>query len=214
MNNLAPARIGWGAGHKPEWLFNRRWLLKPDVKVPNPFGETTDRIQMNPPPGSTYLQEPAGPVDPQLYVLSVQHADGRPLALLANYGLHYVGGTGPGTVSADYFGAFAERIQVLLQADHQDPGFVGIMTNGTSGDVNAIDFSKPAGPPLPPYSRIRRSPTAWRRRRCGCTGQSCTRTGYRWRWRRTICPWAFGPPLRSVSRGRRKSGRRSRTSRA
>ena len=155
VNNLAPARIGWGAGHKPEWLFNRRWLLKPDAKVPNPFGETTDRIQMNPPPGSTYLQEPAGPVDPQLYVLSVQHADGRPLALLANYGLHYVGGTGPGTVSADYFGAFAERIQVLLQADHQDPGFVGIMTNGTSGDVNAIDFSKPAGPPLPPYSRIR-----------------------------------------------------------
>jgi hypothetical protein len=154
VNNLAPARIGWGAGSKPEFLFNRRWVLKPDARVPNPFGETTDRIQMNPPRGSNYLAEPAGPVDPQLYVLSVQHVDGRPLALLANYGLHYVGGTGAGTVSADYFGAFAERIQALLKADHQQPGFVGIMSNGTSGDVNAIDFSKPAGPVQPHYARI------------------------------------------------------------
>lgn len=29
------------------------------------------------------------------------------------------------------------------------------MSNGTSGDVNGIDGSKPAGPPLPPYLRIK-----------------------------------------------------------
>jgi hypothetical protein len=155
VNNLAPARIGWGVGSKPEFLFNRRWLLKPDARVPNPYGETTDRVQMNPPPGSPNLAAPAGPVDPQIYVLSVQHADGRPLALLANYGLHYVGGTGGGTVSADYFGAFAERIRILLGAERQEPAFVGIMSNGTSGDVNAIDFSKPAGAAQPPYARIK-----------------------------------------------------------
>jgi len=154
VNNLAPARIGWGAGRKPEFVFNRRWLLKPDARVPNPFGETSDRVQMNPPPGSPMVAGPAGPVDPQVYVLSVQHADGRPLALLANYGLHYIGGTGPATVSADYFGAFADRIQALLGADHQDPAFVGIMSNGTSGDVNGIDFSRPTAPAAP-YVRIR-----------------------------------------------------------
>lgn len=155
-NNLATARIGWGAGSKPEYLFNRRWLLKPDARVPNPYGEMTDRVQMNPPPGSPNLAGPAGPVDPQIFVLSVQHADGRPLALLANYGLHYVGGTGPAAISADYFGAFADRIQALLGADRQEPAFVGIMSNGTSGDVNAIDFSQPARlATLAPYVRIR-----------------------------------------------------------
>ena len=59
---------------------------------------------------------------------------GRPLALLANYSLHYVGGVGSGDLSADYFGAFADGIQQLLGADRQDPPFVGIMSNGTSGE--------------------------------------------------------------------------------
>lgn len=154
INHLAPARIGWGAGHKPEFLFNRRWLMQPGSKLPNPFGETSDQVQMNPPRGSPNLLRPAGGIDPELMIVSVQHADGRPLALLANYGLHYIGGTGPGTVSADYFGAFADRIQELLQAGRQDPPFVGIMSNGTSGDVNGIDFRK-AEASEPPYARIR-----------------------------------------------------------
>ena len=62
------------------------------------------------------------------------------LALLANYGLHYIGGIPSGVVSADYFGVFADRVQELLKADRQDPPFVGIMSNGTSGDVNANRF--------------------------------------------------------------------------
>ncbi|MEY4938828.1 MAG: hypothetical protein RIQ93_563 [Verrucomicrobiota bacterium] len=154
INQLAPAKIGWGSGAKPELIFNRRWYLTPGTKLPNPFGTTTDKVQMNPPSGSPNLLAPAGPVDPQIFVLSVQHADGRPLALLANYGLHYIGGTRAGAISADYFGAFADRIQELLQVDRQDPAFVGIMSNGTSGDVNGVDpKTRPA--PQPPYVRIR-----------------------------------------------------------
>jgi hypothetical protein len=60
--------------------------------------------------------------------------------LLANYSLHYVGGNSP--VSADYFGAFADRVKQLVAADAKD--FVGIMSNGTSGDVNNINFGAPA----------------------------------------------------------------------
>lgn len=155
VNNLAPARVGWGSAHKPEFVFNRRWLLKPDARVPNPFGETGEQVQMNPPPASPRVIGPSNPVDPEVFVLSLQHADGRPLAVLANYGLHYVGGTGGGAVSADYFGAFAASLQARLAPERQDPPFVGIMSNGTSGDVNAIDFSRPAAPPRPPYARIR-----------------------------------------------------------
>jgi neutral ceramidase len=138
INQLAPAKIGWGSGQKPEYVFNRRWFVKPGMEPPNPFGGKPDEVATNPPPAS--IVKPAGPVDPELFVLSVQHADGRPLALLANYGLHYVGGLPSGHISADYFGVFADRIQQLLGADRQDPPFVGIMSNGTSGDVNNVDL--------------------------------------------------------------------------
>lgn len=138
INQLAPAKVGWGRGQKPDYVFNRRWFVKAELEPPNPFSGPADQVATNPPPAS--IIRPAGPVDPELFVLSVQHADGRPLALLANYGLHYVGGLSPGHISADYFGVFADRIEQLLGADRQDPPFVGIMSNGTSGDVNNVDL--------------------------------------------------------------------------
>jgi hypothetical protein len=86
-------------------------------------------------------------------VLSVREADGRPLALLANYSLHYVGGVPGGDISADYYGVFADRVQQLLAADRLDPPFVGMMSNGTSGNINNIDFRSP-GESQPPYTQI------------------------------------------------------------
>jgi hypothetical protein len=109
---------------------------------------------MNPGRGDANLLEPAGPTDPQVSFLSVQSKDGRPIALLANYSLHYVGGVGANHVSADYFAVFADRIARLLGADGLDPPFVGIMSNGTSGDVNNIDFRKKAVRQAP-YQKMR-----------------------------------------------------------
>jgi neutral ceramidase len=138
--NLAPAKIGWGFGELPSEVFNRRWHMKKGGINENPFGNKNDTVRMNPPRRSPLLARPAGPTDTQVPVLSVLHADGRPLALLSNYSLHYVGGTGAGTISADYFGVFADRIQQLLKADRQHPPFVGMLSNGTSGDINNINF--------------------------------------------------------------------------
>jgi hypothetical protein len=90
------------------------------------------------------LLEPAGIPDPDVSFISVQSIQGKPIALLANYSLHYVGGNPRDHISADYFGVFADRIQELLKADRQEPPFVGIMSNGTSGDVNNINFGAPA----------------------------------------------------------------------
>jgi hypothetical protein len=109
---------------------------------------------MNPPVGSPDLVEPAGPTDPEVAVVSVQSRNGRPLALLANYSLHYVGDTGPGHVSADYFGLFAARVADLLGAERLEPPFVGILSNGTSGDINNIDF-RGGRERLPAYGRMR-----------------------------------------------------------
>jgi len=153
VNNLEPARIGWGAAEEPSQVFNRRWHLKPGTPTPNPFGGE-DKVRMNPGRGSPTLLEPAGPTDPEIAFVSVQALDGRPIALLANYSLHYVGGVPAGHISADYFGMFADRIQQLLGADRLAPPFVGIMSNGTSGDVNNIDFRKPAER-RPPYAKMR-----------------------------------------------------------
>lgn len=152
-DNLAPAQIGWGAVDVPTQVFNRRWHLKPGSPNPNPFGGE-DKVKMNPGSGSATLLEPAGPTDPQVSFLSLRSTSGRPIALLANYSLHYVGGVPLGHVSADYFAVFADRMQQLLKADRLDPPFVGIMSNGTSGDVNNINFRK-RGEPKAPYEKMR-----------------------------------------------------------
>src|SRR5439155_19216321 len=68
---------------------------------------------------------------------------GQPIALLANYSLHYVGGVP--ALSADYFAMFANRMATYLDADKVDPPFVGIMSNGTSGNINNVNYGK-AGP--------------------------------------------------------------------
>ncbi len=152
INNLTPARIGWGVAREPNQVFNRRWHMKPGAPMGNPFGGT-DLVRMNPGVGNPDLLEPAGPTDPEVAFLSVQTAEGKPLALFANYGLHYVGGVPSGHISADYFALFADRVQQRLSADRLNPPFVGLMTNGTSGDVNNINFRTPR-PGVPPYQKM------------------------------------------------------------
>lgn len=155
-NNLVPARIGWAVGREDSQVFNRRWKMKPGKPLINPFG-TTDLVKMNPGVGNPDRLEPAGPVDPELPIISVQTPEGRPIALLANYSLHYVGGTGPGEISADYFGMFAERMKELLESDNDGyPPFVAMLSNGTSGNINNINWAADkAAPSLPPYVRMR-----------------------------------------------------------
>jgi len=152
INNLEPARIGWGSGSLPEQVFNRRWFMKPGPDLENPFGGT-DKVRMNPPVGSPNLLKPAGPTDPEIAFLSVQSASGRPIALLANYSLHYVGGVPNGHVSADYFAVFSRRIAELLERGNEGPPFVAMLSNGTSGNINNINF-RGGQKRLPSYGRM------------------------------------------------------------
>ena len=140
-SRLEPARVGWGVGRDAGNVHNRRWFMKPGTKLVDPFGKETDQVKMNPGQANPANDKPSGPTDPEVCFLSVQAADGRPLAFLANYSLHYVGGVPGGQVSADYFGEFANRIAMRLKSAGKDNPFVGIMSNGTSGNINNIDFS-------------------------------------------------------------------------
>ncbi|QDT04110.1 Neutral/alkaline non-lysosomal ceramidase [Rubripirellula lacrimiformis] len=138
--NMEPARIGWGRTEEPSEVFNRRWHVNNVALLNNPLGGV-DQVRMNPPRGHEALDRPAGPTDPEICFISVQSTDGRPIALLANYSLHYVGGVPNGDISADYFGYFANKIEKKLNASEQTPPFVGILSNGTSGDINNNNYA-------------------------------------------------------------------------
>lgn len=134
---LQPARLGRASASVPEELHNRRWFMKEGTIPPDPFGGTTDKVKMNPPRNSPDLIKPAGPTDPEVAMITVETPDGKPLAALAAYSLHYVGGVENGEVSADYFAVFANKLKEKLGAGDD---FVAMMANGTSGDVNNLVF--------------------------------------------------------------------------
>jgi hypothetical protein len=152
VNNLEPARIGWGSAQVPGEVFNRRYHMKPGT-APNPFGGE-DKVRMNPGRANPNIIKAAGPTDPEVAFLSIQSTEGRPIALLANYSLHYVGTRAGLTISADYFGVFGDRIQELFGADRLDPPFVGIMSNGTSADINNINWLKKPERRWGPYEKM------------------------------------------------------------
>jgi neutral ceramidase len=155
LNNLEPARIAWGTGQLPQHVHNRRWLLKEGLTNPNPFGGQ-DRAVMNPSAlMRSRLEKPAGPTNPDVYCLSVQATDGRQIALLANYWMHYVGGVTREHISADYFGEFCRIIENKLTTPGEHPRVVGFLANGPCGDVTSTDRSKPA-PNYKPYEKIRK----------------------------------------------------------
>lgn len=140
VKRLQPAEIGHGVVAAPKHVFNRRWFVAREAMPMNPFGNTNDIVKMNPGRKPGWLIKPAAPTDPDVSFLSVRSRAGKPIALFANYALHYVGRVPSGGVSADYFGRFARLIHKRIGGGDD---FVAIMSNGTSGDINNINFTDP-----------------------------------------------------------------------
>lgn len=152
-NLLRPAEIAFGTAEAPEHVFNRRWFMKEGTVPVNPVGKY-DKVKMNPGAGNPNLVEPAGPTDPTISFIAVREPGGRMIAVYSAYSLHYVGGVGNGHISADYYGMYCEALKKLQKDSDNDPPFVALMANGTSGDVNNINFLKPR-PSEPPYQHMR-----------------------------------------------------------
>ena len=134
---MQPARIGWTSVDVPELTNCRRWILRPDKMRKDPFGNLTVRANMHPGYQNPEFIGPAGPEDPELSLVAVTSPGGKPLAVLANYSMHYVGSDRG--VSPDYYGWFSDSLGRLLGA----PEVVAMMSQGTSGDQHWMDYGRP-----------------------------------------------------------------------
>lgn len=143
--NLEPAKVGWAVGNAANYTAVRQWIRRPDRLAEDPFGNMTVRANMHAGRNWDDVTGEAGPEDPDLSLLSFQALDGRPIAVLGNFSMHYFSGEKP--VAADYFGKFSEGLKERLagqdkQAGKSDKPFVGIMSHGCSGDIWRMDYTK------------------------------------------------------------------------
>ncbi len=141
--NLEPARIGWASTEAPDHTAIRRWIRRPDRIADDPFGNPTVRANMHAARNLDDVVGESGPIDPELPLISVQSVEGRPIAVLASFSMHYYGGVSP--VHPDYFGLFAEGLKErIAPGGGEHPPFVGMMAHGCSGDIWRRDYRNPA----------------------------------------------------------------------
>ncbi len=142
QRNLEPARVGWAKTNAAEYTALRQWIRRPDRLAEDPFGNRTVRANMH--AGSNWddVTGEAGPEDPDLTLISIRSRDGRPIAVLGNFSMHYFGDS---DISADYFGLFSEGLKARLAPDSPAgvPPFVGILSHGCSGDIYRVDYKVP-----------------------------------------------------------------------
>ncbi len=132
-----PARIGFAKADAADFTALRRWIKRPDRISEDPFGNPTVRATMHAGRIWDDVTGESGPEDPALSLVSIQSKQGKPIAVLANFSMHYFGDK---NLSADYFGLFSEGLHQRI-----DPagGMVGIMSQGCSGDIYRVDYKVP-----------------------------------------------------------------------
>jgi len=134
---MVPARIGFAKADAAEFTALRQWIRRPDKLAEDPFGNMSVRANMH----AGRLWDDAvgesGPEDPDLSLISIQTKDGKPLAVMGNFSMHYFGDK---DISADYFGLFSEGLKQRIDSQGK---MVGIMSHGCSGDIYRVDYKVP-----------------------------------------------------------------------
>lgn len=119
---LRPAKIGWGRGEQKDIGFCRRFIMADGT------------VQTNPGRGNPDIVEPTSATDPTVGVLYVEDESGGPVAVIAQYGTHYVGTDDGKSISADYYGHFGVAIRKILGEN-----CMPLLFNGAIGQVNNIN---------------------------------------------------------------------------
>jgi len=135
--NLQPAKVGFAQQNAADFTALRRWIRRPDRIGVDPFGNKTVRATMHAGRNLDDVTGESGPEDPNLQLIAFQSLDSKPIAVLANFSMHYFSDR---DISADYFGWFCNGLKNEIAPG---TGFVGIMSHGCSGDIWRRDYTKP-----------------------------------------------------------------------
>jgi len=125
LDDLAPAKMGYGIGHAPNIAFVRRFRMKDGSIRTNPGVDNPDIVA------------PIGDVDERVNVLRFDREDGQSFALV-NFGNHpdVVGGC---KISADWPGFTRKTVEKVLDNTKC------IFFNGAQGDVNHVNVHPTGG---------------------------------------------------------------------
>lgn len=140
VHRLSPAKIAFGSVDAPEHVVCRRYFMKPGYQAYNPVTDELDLVKTNPAGHGDQIDRRESTIDPELQYMAIKGTDDSWIGVLANYSMHYVGDWENGVITADYFGVFDRALAENLGAGAD---FVGMMSNGTSGDANIMDFMDP-----------------------------------------------------------------------
>ncbi|MBP1931319.1 hypothetical protein [Ammoniphilus resinae] len=122
------ARLGVGKGNEDSLSFNRRIWMKDGTLRMN--WEGLDPIEVD---------CPAGPIDPDLFVISIQDVQQRIRCLVVNFTLHSAILVGKDwLISRDYIDGLTRALQQQFGED-----VVVLFANGAEGNINHINVRDP-----------------------------------------------------------------------
>jgi neutral ceramidase len=114
------AKCAVGVGKEPTVSFNRRFKMK------------NGRQMTHPGKGNPDILEPAGPINPDVGVLSAWGIDGKFIGCVVNFACH--GTTGPSGYSADWPHYLDKTIRGVMGYDT-----TVVFLNGACGDITQVD---------------------------------------------------------------------------
>ena len=126
---LVDTRVSVAIGREESISFNRRFIMRDGTIQTNP-GKTEPELLRQ-------IVRPAGPIDPDVGVITFDAINGRPQAMLINFAIHLdtMGGNQP---SAD----FPFQINQLLAAV-RGPEMLSVFAAGAAGNINHYDLLDP-----------------------------------------------------------------------
>ena len=130
--DLRPATVSAGVGHESSISFNRRFMMKDGTVMTNP-GKDHPALHEQ-------ILRPAGPIDPEVGVVSFETAERVPIATLVNFALHLDtdGGAAP---TAD----FPATVHKIL-AETRGPDMLSLFAIGAAGNINHYNLLDPKRP--------------------------------------------------------------------
>lgn len=122
------AEIGLGKGFEDSVAFNRRIFMKDGSLKMNFESIHLDEVDT-----------PAGPIDPDLFVLSVRDEQKNIRSLLVNYTLHSAILVGKDwLISRDFIHKLTDKLENMIGEN-----LVVLFANGASGNINHININDP-----------------------------------------------------------------------